>query len=749
MSTKIVKVVLGGFKRLYRAYELNGPTLLCGVNGVGKSACWQGIIYALSGRVPTGSVNDEVAKYFPAQGGWVELHDEAGNWIRRGIVRDHDKAKVSETLEVSGTPEGRQPDLAPWYAADAVLNLSKFLGLSEEKRREFTLRLCGSSEADTSTLMAELEGEYAREIAGEAATPSSFEQPEHIKAETMELWRAWARRLGLREVLRSHIVAGRSLTETCLKLSDAAKEERLTAGKAAKDARAASRELEKEAKGARAASRELEKEAKGARAAADEIRTRSAEVEALRHDLARAQQRAAGAAEVQKSFNAATADLEKVSGELYRAKQVVAGLPLLGERPVPPEGDHRREEAFRLAGVAQMELTGALKLVAALTEDEKALDHADEDAGKALEDLETHRASKLGRVVGLLGEIPDSADPGMPELRAAVDDLSAEWQARLTRFVDDESAARAKLEAIRARRSDWRADAIAVTAAEEEARARVKAQSQVLAELEKAQSGSAIAHRTASAEYEARAKARREAETRALQLGAAWKKASESEASAKARLAEVGTPSSTAADIEIRLDTAQAALERAEKAAGAVAAYNAAIQRAEQNKVLEASWKALEGALKTVREKLIGAATAPIVDVMNEVLVAAQRPERAYLKLENERGRPIFELGWVHEGQPVAVGPLSTGENAVFCAALSLAITLRSEGRRVLLFDATNVTENNREPFLATLAPWAEQLDALVVEVAAMSPPEVSDAWTVLELTAQSGKEVTASPAAA
>jgi hypothetical protein len=732
MDSRITKIVLSGYKGLTRTYQLGDATLLTGVNGTGKSACIEGVVYALSGRVPLGKSLDAVAQYFPARGGWVEIHDEAGRWIKRGISRDHERKKVSETLEVSGTPEGRDPDLAPWYCSETVLNLAEFLGLSSEKRREFALKLCGASAADTTTLIGELADEYAREIAGEVATAAVMEETE-LTGDPATLWEAWNGRRGLREVVSSHMIAGKSITETCLKLGDVAKQERLSAGRAAKDAQSAIRELEAEAK--------------GARAAADEIATRKAEVEALRHDLGKAREKAAAAVEAQRAFGLAAKALEKASGDLYKAKNVVDGLPPLGERPVPPEGDPRREEAFRRAGEAQVELTEIGKRLASFGEDVRALTRAEEEQRIAGDELETHRASKLGRVVGLVGEIPDEADPGMPELRAAVDDLSAEWQARTKKLEAGVEATAKAWETADSKRDDWEADEREILTAETTAREKVWAQSAVLSELEKAQSGSTIAHRNASAAWETAQRTRQDAEMAVTRLDVAWQKASVSEASAKARLGDVATLPTAAADIEVKLDMAQAALETAEKAAGAVAAYKTAISHAERNKVLEAAWKACEAALKTVREKLVGAATEPLVSVLNEVLAAAGRPERAYLELENERGRPIFELGWVRNSERIALPALSTGESAVFCAALSLAITMRSDGRKVLLCDATTVTEDNRGPFLATLAPWAERLDALVVEVAAMTPPEVSDAWTVIELQAASGKEVSASAA--
>ena len=58
-------ILLEGFKDQSRTLMLGRLNLFVGRNGLGKSAFIEGLVYALSGRVPGGKSKDEVAKCFP------------------------------------------------------------------------------------------------------------------------------------------------------------------------------------------------------------------------------------------------------------------------------------------------------------------------------------------------------------------------------------------------------------------------------------------------------------------------------------------------------------------------------------------------------------------------------------------------------------------------------------------------------------------------------------------------------------
>ena len=118
---------------------------------------------------------------------------------------------------------------------------------------------------------------------------------------------------------------------------------------------------------------------------------------------------------------------------------------------------------------------------------------------------------------------------------------------------------------------------------------------------------------------------------------------------------------------------------------------------------------------------------------INTIFERAGREERAYLLLENERGRPAFELGWARNGARCAFGALSGGEAVLFCAALSLAIARRAEGRRLLLIEADPLDENNLPALLRAIGKSSEDVDALVVATASHVDDEF-DSWNVVHV---------------
>ena len=227
------------------------------------------------------------------------------------------------------------------------------------------------------------------------------------------------------------------------------------------------------------------------------------------------------------------------------------------------------------------------------------------------------------------------------------------------------------------------------------------------------------------------------------------------------------------------VEAAEEALQEAEEAAGAVTAYRDAIDRAHLNKIAEASWKAAEAACKAAREIYVADIVKPIVADIGDVLTAAGREERVYLLLENERGKPIFDLGWIltkeksptelrydpvgHLRQlpggdaypdpstydePVKLGvtgvvgsrrslsSLSGGEAVLFTAALALALARRSDARRVLLIEADPLDEFNLGELLSALGeiPDDHPIGKLAACLVATSTDvSAADGWTCVQ----------------
>ena len=731
--SRITKVTLNGYKALDREYQLGPATVLSGPNGSGKSACLEAIVYAISGRVPGGKSLDAVAQYFPPRGGHVEIHDEDGNWLRRGISRDLEKAKVSEVLEVSGQKEDEDPDLTAWRASETVLDLREFTGLSPEKRREHVLALLGGGAADPKALYREIATEYAREVLGPAALPQMLadyprtdDGKPDLPRETWELCDAWTRRLGLDEVLRSHLVAGKTTTELCLKLASVAKESRLGARKAALDAKSAIRELEAEAKGAAAASAQI------AECIANTTRIRAL--------LCTAREQRAAVREVQFAKGAATLGLENAQKRFDAAFERFRSLPAAEPAPVQPQRDPRLEEAFARENEALAARNKANEELSAHEQVMAQLATTRRGAQQLTGMHDAHLRSDLGCVVALIAEIPDSCHPRVPELRQSIGLLAEEWSRNLESYRRSldllADAERQILDAHPDLTSEYHAELKAAAAAAEVA---VKETRQAVAELQETHRVTVGEYTQALSAWNARDAARRQALANLERERTLLEEADQHLRDSEARLAQAAKnlpqdePIGTVVErLEAELKAAQEAEERARKAQGAADAYGAAILRAESHTVAEAAWKAAERAIATVREKLVGAATAPLLGALNEVLALAGREERAYLELENDRGKPIFELGWTRGDQRIAHPALSAGEAAIFGAGLAIAMALRSPGRRVLLAEADPLDERNLAAFLGALAPWADRLDALVVATA--SPVPAAAGWEVIGL---------------
>jgi hypothetical protein len=711
--TRIASIDLNRFKGLERLYQLGPATLLSGPNGSGKSAALEGLAYCLGGAVPEGRSLDIVALYFPERGGRVTVRDEGGNWIRRGITKDAEKAKVSEVLETSEDDAGTY-----WRCTPEVLDLKEFLALSPAKRREWVLRLCGSGEIKAGELMKALSKEVAREIGGPGATVDMFTReglldlPQEIHA----LAEVWAEDRGIYDVLESHLVSGASTSETCLRLLDVAREEKLAQRRRATEARAAIRELEAAAK--------------GARAGASEIRTAKAAVEALQDELSKVKSDRARYDEAKRHATTAATELQSYEKKLAEVKADAKQPP--GRAPEPPPPDTRREELLQKLAKANEEKALILKIEGdwegKLVEERRAGDRL----SAALESMEEHKQSQMGLLVSISDEIPDEAHEQMPALREVITAMSTQWTEALDKLSDEIDAATAAFDPARldeAQMGAQEAHTIYKAAVEKELTIRTSVLSLEAVDPR--------VHEKALAAWMAAEKAWAKGQETIKKWEAVVETSGKTLDGLRARLAALPEPPA-AEETEARLYGAKEALERAERASGAVRAYEEALSSAERAQVLEEAWKRCERAIRTVQETLVGQSTAPLLSVVNNLFQKAGRHERVYLELENDRGKPIFELGWTKDGKRVSLRALSAGETVLLTAALSVAIALKSPGRKLLLVEADPLDPENLRGLFPALLPWAEKLDALIVATA--SPVEDPEGWTVMRL----GQEVTA-----
>jgi hypothetical protein len=138
----------------------------------------------------------------------------------------------------------------------------------------------------------------------------------------------------------------------------------------------------------------------------------------------------------------------------------------------------------------------------------------------------------------------------------------------------------------------------------------------------------------------------------------------------------------------------------------------------------------------------------PLVDDVAALLAAAGRSERVYLELENERGKPVFDLGWVSGDSRRSLSALSGGEAVLFCAALAVTIAKRSTGRKVLLIEADPLDEDNLGFLLWALSAMDVELDACLIATSTKFPsgPEFAqwverpERWKVIRFEREEAK---------
>lgn len=712
---RITHVELDGFKGIFRRHELGPLTLLSGPNGLGKSAVLEGLRYALSGEVPSGKASDEVAKYFPPRGGAVLVIDAAENWIRRGITRDHEKAKVSTEFEEEGDAE--------WVANDALLDMRGFLALSPNKRREFILELVGAGETPTDKEVHQaLARGYAKEIGGAGADVAILDgRKNDLPDEIRPLAGLW---LNLWSVLSSYLKTGeRTASAIFQRLADASKDRKNAARVAANEAKAAIRELEAAAKGAEAAAADLE--------------ARRGEAREAQEALSAVRESAAARREISRQLDGTKTELGELVTRLASVDEIVDALTDPGPRPDVESGEDQETERWRAEAKAASEealkARDARRVLEAceneLAQREAALEVARRDVA-ALEKEPIGRASLQAEKVREYVASSGGSHVCIRDLLDLVDELAESWRKRRDVAVERVAAWDAEAREFSSRRLEL----TKATPTEEEYKALVSRTFELDDKEQKA-----ARYRRDRVESQKRALEAWEGVVRQQdQVRAEQKAARERYHAARGRQDELAGRLDELAESDVgaaeeAAGKAREALEAAEEAAGAVKAYREAVDRAEGEKVSENAWKAAEAACKRARETYVGEIVRPIVDDVAALLRAAGRQERVYLLLENERGKPVFDLGWSLRDSRRSLSALSGGEAVLFTTALALTIARRATGRRVLLIEADPLDEQNLLLLLEALSRMEIELDACVVATSRWVEKKVG--WRVLQFT--------------
>lgn len=703
--SRITTICLEGFKEQHRTVNLEERNLLLGPNGAGKSAVMEGLIYALTGAVPAGRSPELVARYFGPKGGSVRVVDADANWITRGIEVGKG-GKISQILESEGD----------WETNEALLNIREFLGLSADKRRGFILELVGSGKLDDLTeLECQIGDATAKQLAGPAATLDNLAVEDKIldlPEELQPVVRLWP---GAWEHIQSVAAHHRGTASQLF--------QRLT-----KDAAELKNAARKAGVRHNAAAAELEQGVKGAKIAAAELQAADSAVIVAEKDLGDQRETAGVYQERLDAFRSSGRDVISLENRMLSAVDRVKGFGPLGDKPEAPEPSPEGPELDkRLATI----LKDREAIEEAIRESE-ALRRKSEQLADVEARLKALEAEPIGELVARMQEVKEQMRPAsgagielMGLLEEAVAKVAASWnqsrrecEAAIAKHREDLPAGMSVPLSISPKIGERLAE---LKADEEETRVALLR----VAEGEKAAYRVYVeALGSREEELERRKAQTDEAEALRRELQAAKK-------DQKARLKAL--QNSTAPEVasaEKALEKAQEALSRAQEAAGEVQAYERAIANAQEEKDSEALWKAVEGACKGARETYVAQVVGPLVDDLHAVLRACGRSERVYLRLENDHGSPIFDLGWSDGTSRTSIVALSAGEAAIFSTALVVTLSRWAKGRRVLLAEVDPLDPENLWRYLEAVRGLEDAWDACLV---ATKEPSVNDqGWNVV-----------------
>ncbi len=694
----ITKIVLDGFKDRTQILELGRLNLLVGLNGLGKSAFIEGLIFCLSGRVPAGKSRDLVAECFPPRGGLVRVIDDEGRWIMRGIEVDHQEARVSEIHKTE--PEEAEGAASIWECNRALLDFRYFVDLSAAKRRDFMLDLVGAIGGKLSLKKGRdmlLLG-FAKELGGKGADETCILDTSKLPEKLRPIGNEWPK---LWEYVASFDWPDTDASEALTKILEIAKEKK-------NEARLAT-------KATKSALSELTVEKRGAEIAAEEYREAEAAVKLHEQILHDQRTLAKDIERIKSRRDAAHEQWKRLTAACDAKREQINARPTI-EAPVGEEPEFDLAEAERVLGSKvderkrlDRELGEHKVRLSVLKSSREQLD-ADRRA------LAAHQNQPMGHMMDALhgfSEYLDDSDRRSTEwedLKSCCEEVAAGWRESVHKQkerIDDQSERLAAMERTIASANPPTDDQIK----------RVQMEIGILASnVERLRSG----HK----DWYSQLRAAQQEDTLRQQLAEEFARLDGEllsvEKTFKAeeeRLTELtgGVPGEHVATAEKNLADATSRLEKLEDSRGAARAYAEAKQRAESAQSRERAWTAFESAVTDAREKFVASLTDPIKADIGEVLTAIGRDEREYLELENARGRPAFNLGWQLGDSRRSINALSHGEATVFGVAVAVAIARRARGRKLLLVEADRIDEPTLEALLEGLTKIQDAFDAVLV----------------------------------
>ena len=170
--------------------------------------------------------------------------------------------------------------------------------------------------------------------------------------------------------------------------------------------------------------------------------------------------------------------------------------------------------------------------------------------------------------------------------------------------------------------------------------------------------------------------------------------------------------------------------------------YQECIQKAEEENIKHEVGKTLCKAIRAVREDIMGSLILPLMDRMYEFLSIAEPGCKPFFELESDRGKAIFQLGWIVDDEKrVPLPAMSGGESVTFCAALAYAmVDLADPPLKLLMLEIGECDDKTFNGLIGTaerLCP--DKMQAIVVTHRDLSGENYfaygHDPWNVIQLT--------------
>jgi DNA repair exonuclease SbcCD ATPase subunit len=164
---------------------------------------------------------------------------------------------------------------------------------------------------------------------------------------------------------------------------------------------------------------------------------------------------------------------------------------------------------------------------------------------------------------------------------------------------------------------------------------------------------------------------------------------------------------------------------------------------AERERVNHETAKRLADAIRAQRDQIMVDLVKPLAERMNKFLGWSGIYRRAYCRLENDRGSPAFELGWVVDDTlRIPLPAMSGGESVIFTAALAYAIVdLADPPLKLLLLEIAEVDGMNLERLAKALVEVGKNgMQVIAATHLLLLPERIPDGINLIMCSASQGK---------